>query len=48
MRRTAAEPGHTGRSTACPVDDALDLVGVAVHGPANAVDKSLKDARLHA
>lgn len=27
--------------------DALDLVGIAVHGPKNAVDKSLKGSRLH-
>lgn len=27
--------------------DALDLVGVAVHGPKNAVDKIFKGARLH-
>ncbi|MFI7383293.1 DUF2000 family protein [Streptomyces sp. NPDC049813] len=26
----------------------LDLVGLAVHGPRNAVDKVLKDARMHA
>lgn len=28
--------------------DALDLVGVAVHGPRNAVDKVVKGARMHA
>ena len=27
--------------------DALDLVGVAVHGPRNAVDRSVKGLRLH-
>lgn len=27
--------------------DALDLVGLAVHGPRNAVDKIVKGARLH-
>ena len=27
--------------------DALDLVGIAVHGPRNAVDRSLKGAQLH-
>jgi hypothetical protein len=27
--------------------DALDLVGLALHGPKNAVDKILKGARLH-
>jgi hypothetical protein len=27
--------------------DALDLVGLAVHGPRNAVDKVLKGARMH-
>lgn len=27
--------------------DALDLVGLALHGPRNAVDKILKGARLH-
>ncbi|WP_028650714.1 DUF2000 domain-containing protein [Nocardioides halotolerans] len=27
--------------------DDLDLVGVALHGPRNAVDKSVKGARLH-
>ena len=28
--------------------DALDLVGLAVHGPRNAVDKIVKGARMHA
>jgi hypothetical protein len=27
--------------------DALDLVGIALHGPKNAVDKIVKGARLH-
>jgi hypothetical protein len=27
--------------------DALDLVGLALHGPRNAVDKTVKGARLH-
>jgi hypothetical protein len=27
--------------------DALDLVGLALHGPRNAVDKVLKGARMH-
>ncbi|GAA0644944.1 DUF2000 domain-containing protein [Kutzneria viridogrisea] len=27
--------------------DQLDLVGIAVHGPKNAVDKVLKGARMH-
>ncbi|MEV7193195.1 DUF2000 domain-containing protein [Streptomyces sp. NPDC093510] len=27
--------------------DALDVVGIAVHGPRNAVDKVLKGARMH-
>ncbi|MFE2978754.1 DUF2000 family protein [Streptomyces sp. NPDC059258] len=27
--------------------DSLDLVGLAVHGPRNAVDKALKGARMH-
>jgi hypothetical protein len=27
--------------------DALDLVGLAVHGPRNAVDKVVKGARMH-
>ncbi|MFI6153024.1 DUF2000 family protein [Kitasatospora sp. NPDC051170] len=27
--------------------DALDLVGLALHGPRNAVDKTLKGARMH-
>ncbi|WP_030546313.1 DUF2000 domain-containing protein [Streptomyces albus] len=27
--------------------DQLDLVGLAVHGPRNAVDKALKGARMH-
>lgn len=27
--------------------DALDLVGLAVHGPRNAVDKIVKGARMH-
>lgn len=27
--------------------DALDLVGIAVHGPRNAVDKIVKGARMH-
>jgi hypothetical protein len=26
---------------------ALDLVGIAVHGPRNAVDKIVKGARMH-
>jgi hypothetical protein len=29
------------------VRDDLDLVGIAVHGPRNAVDKTVKGARLH-
>jgi hypothetical protein len=29
------------------VRDALDLVGLAVHGPRNAVDKIVKGARMH-
>ena len=42
--------GHdaANRATVTGVHGAdLDLVGVAVHGPKNAVDKSLKGARLH-
>ncbi|HPF76508.1 MULTISPECIES: DUF2000 family protein, partial [Phycicoccus] len=27
--------------------DRLDLVGLALHGPKNAVDKVVKGARLH-
>jgi hypothetical protein len=27
--------------------DALDLVGIALHGPRNAVDKTVKGSRLH-
>ena len=27
--------------------DELDLVGIALHGPRNAVDKTVKGARLH-
>ena len=27
--------------------DELDLVGLAVHGPRNGVDKTVKGARLH-
>ena len=27
--------------------DALDLVGLAVHGPRNAIDKVIKGARMH-
>jgi hypothetical protein len=27
--------------------DDLDLVGIAVHGPKNAVDKTVKGSRLH-
>jgi hypothetical protein len=27
--------------------DALDLVGLALHGPRNAVDKVVKGARMH-
>jgi hypothetical protein len=36
--RAAVRAVHTGR---------LDLVGIAVHGPRNAVDKALKGAHMH-
>ena len=42
--------GHdaANRATVSAVAGAdLDLVGLAVHGPKNAVDKILKGARLH-
>jgi hypothetical protein len=36
------------RSAVAAVErDKLDLVGIAVHGPKNAVDKALKGAQLH-
>lgn len=42
--------GHDAANRAVVLDVAgadLDLVGLAVHGPKNAVDKILKGARLH-
>ena len=38
--------GQPGRRTGGAADS-LDLVGLAVHGPKNAVDKVLKGARMH-
>jgi hypothetical protein len=36
------------RATVASVEtDKLDLVGIAVYGPKNAVDKALKGAQLH-
>lgn len=46
MFSTAHDAAHRAVVAAVPTD-ALDLVGIAVHGPKNAVDKSLKGSRLH-
>lgn len=46
MFSTGHDAANRAAVAAVPTD-ALDLVGIAVHGPKNAVDKSLKGARLH-
>ena len=48
----AAAASVTSFFVAAPVvadvpSDRLDLVGLALHGPKNAVDKVVKGARLH-
>ena len=40
----AGEPGRRARRSA---GAELDLVGLALHGPKNAVDKVVKGARMH-
>lgn len=47
MFSTGHDAANRAAVAAVPAD-ALDLVGLAVHGPKNAVDKSLKGASLHA
>ena len=47
MFSTGHDAANRAAVAAVPAD-ALDLVGIAVHGPKNAVDKSLKGATLHA
>ena len=50
--KTSATPGTPGRHAtvaavaAVPRAD-LDLVGLALHGPRNAVDEVVKGARMH-
>jgi hypothetical protein len=44
--RTGNDRDNRAAVRAVPRDD-LDLVGLAVHGPRNAVDKVLKGARMH-
>lgn len=46
MFSTGHDAANRAAVAAVPTD-ALDLVGIAVHGPKNAVDKSLKSSRLH-
>lgn len=46
MFSTGHDAANRAAVAAVPTD-ALDLVGIAVHGPKNAVDKSLKGSRLH-
>lgn len=46
MFSTGHDAANRAAVAAAPTD-ALDLVGIAVHGPKNAVDKSLKGSRLH-
>lgn len=46
MFSTGHDAANRAAVAAVPTD-ALDLVGIAVHGPRNAVDKSLKGSRLH-
>lgn len=46
MFSTGHDAANRAAVAAVPTD-ALDLVGIAVHAPKNAVDKSLKGSRLH-
>lgn len=46
MFRTGHDEANRGVVAAVPAAE-LDLVGLAVHGPKNAVDKIAKGARLH-
>jgi len=46
MFETGHDEANRAVVRAVPRDD-LDLVGIAMHGPKNAVDKVLKGARLH-
>ena len=43
---TGNDEANRAAVTAVPRDD-LDLVGLALHGPRNAVDKVVKGARMH-
>ncbi len=44
---TTGEDGENRAAVSAVPGDRLDLVGLAVYGPRNAVDKSLKGAVLH-
>jgi hypothetical protein len=46
MFETGHDEANRAAVRAVPRDD-LDLVGIAMHGPRNAVDKTFKGARLH-
>lgn len=46
MFSTGHDAANRAAVAAVPTD-ALDLVGIAVHGPRNAVDKAVKGSRLH-
>jgi hypothetical protein len=46
MFATGNDRDNRAAVAAVPRDE-LDLVGLAVHGPRNAVDKVVKGARLH-
>jgi hypothetical protein len=46
MFDTGHDEANRAAVRAVPRDD-LDLVGIALHGPKNAVDKVLKGAHLH-
>jgi hypothetical protein len=46
MFETGHDEANRAAVRAVPRDD-LDLVGIAMHGPRNAVDKTIKGARLH-
>ena len=46
MFRTGFDAANRATVRSVPGGD-LDLVGIAVHGPKNAVDKILKGSRLH-
>ncbi|WP_265444528.1 DUF2000 domain-containing protein [Flexivirga meconopsidis] len=46
MFETGHDAANRAATAAVPTDD-LDLVGIAVHGPKNAIDKILKGAYLH-